>query len=444
MISVASFEGGELLTTKHQQLLEYIEQLPLGSKISVRQMARTMGVSEGTAYRAIKEAEARGLVSAMPRVGTVRIEVKEEHNIQRLTFAEVVNIVDGAVLGGRAGLHKALSKFVIGAMKIESMARYIEANSLLIVGDREEAQRLALSRGAGVLITGGFDASASVRQLADETESPLISSSYDSFTIATLINRAVYDRMIKKEIIRAEDVMARDAYCLKIGDSVASWLALYRKSGHGHFPVVDQQQRVVGIITGRDVAGVSPDTPVEKVMTKKPHTLSPQDSLASIAHQMVWYGVEMMPVVEDKKLLGVVTRQDVLKAMQYMHRQPHVQMTHSEIILSQFSHYMRGDKAVLRGSMPPAATERGTVSPGALLTGMKEAAVALLRQQRFQDIAIDTVNICFLHPGPMEQELVIEAALIDIGHQVGKVDITVSSGEQVVCRAMAALQSLDG
>src|SRR5690606_17031531 len=151
MISVASFEGGELLTTKHQQLLEYIEQLPLGSKISVRQMARTMGVSEGTAYRAIKEAEARGLVSAMPRVGTVRIEVKEEHNIQRLTFAEVVNIVDGAVLGGRAGLHKALSKFVIGAMKIESMARYIEANSLLIVGDREDAQRLALSRGPGVL-----------------------------------------------------------------------------------------------------------------------------------------------------------------------------------------------------------------------------------------------------------------------------------------------------
>ena len=90
-----------------------------------------MQVSEGTAYRAIKEAENRRLVSSIERVGTIRIEKKKKENIERLTFAEIVNIVDGQVLGGRTGLHKTLTKFVIGAMKLEDMMRYTDAGSLL-------------------------------------------------------------------------------------------------------------------------------------------------------------------------------------------------------------------------------------------------------------------------------------------------------------------------
>ncbi len=94
------------MPTKHEQILRYIEQLDVGEKISVRTIARELGVSEGTAYRAIKEAENQGLVNTVERVGTVRVERKRSSNIERLTFAEVVNIVDGQVLGGRAGLTK--------------------------------------------------------------------------------------------------------------------------------------------------------------------------------------------------------------------------------------------------------------------------------------------------------------------------------------------------
>ncbi len=42
---------------------------------------------------------------------TLRIEQKKKENIEKLTYAEVVNIVDGQVLGGREGLHKTLNKF---------------------------------------------------------------------------------------------------------------------------------------------------------------------------------------------------------------------------------------------------------------------------------------------------------------------------------------------
>src|SRR5690606_29196727 len=144
--------------TKHEQILAYIENLEVGEKISVRQIAKELNVSEGTAYRAIKDAENKGFVSTIERVGTIRIKNKQKENIEKLTFAEVVKIVDGQVLGGRAGLHKTLNKFVIGAMKLDAMMRYVDPGSLLIVGNRDQVHKIALQAGAAVLITGGFDA----------------------------------------------------------------------------------------------------------------------------------------------------------------------------------------------------------------------------------------------------------------------------------------------
>ncbi len=46
--------------TKHEQILDYIESLSIGSKISVRKIAKFLNVSEGTAYRAIKDADKWG------------------------------------------------------------------------------------------------------------------------------------------------------------------------------------------------------------------------------------------------------------------------------------------------------------------------------------------------------------------------------------------------
>ena len=111
------------------------------------------------------------------------------------------------MLGGRSGLHKTLNKFVIGAMKLEAMMRYTGAGNLLIVGNRADAQELALKAGAAVLITGGFDTDDSVKKLANDLNMPIISSSYDTFTVATMINRAIDNQLIKKEIILVEDIL---------------------------------------------------------------------------------------------------------------------------------------------------------------------------------------------------------------------------------------------
>ena len=38
------------MATKHDQILKHIEELPIGDRISVRSIAKSLSVSEGTAY----------------------------------------------------------------------------------------------------------------------------------------------------------------------------------------------------------------------------------------------------------------------------------------------------------------------------------------------------------------------------------------------------------
>ena len=92
--------------SKHQEILDYLEALPIGKRVSVRSISNHLQVSDGTAYRAIKEAENRGLVETRPRSGTVRIEKKVQVRLDRLTFAEIAEITESEVISGHEGLER--------------------------------------------------------------------------------------------------------------------------------------------------------------------------------------------------------------------------------------------------------------------------------------------------------------------------------------------------
>ncbi|HOO13288.1 MAG TPA: DRTGG domain-containing protein, partial [Bacillota bacterium] len=225
--------------TKHSRIIEHIRSLEVGARISVRSIAESMGVSEGTAYRAIKAAEADGLVSSIPRIGTVRLNTEEEKDIKSLTFAEVLNMVEGNLLAGREGLHKYLNNFIIGAMTPDAAEQYLENNNLLIVGNREQMFNLALDKNCAVLITGGFDCSDEIKNKANAKKLPVMNCSYDTFTVATLINNAINSRMVKKDIVLVEDILVKDPYALNVSDTVGDWRRLVRETSHTRYPVVD-------------------------------------------------------------------------------------------------------------------------------------------------------------------------------------------------------------
>lgn len=434
------------MATKHEQILEYIETLPVGEKISVRRIAKELQVSEGTAYRAIKEAEAQRLVSTIERVGTIRIERKKKENIERLTFAEIVNIVDGQVLGGRAGLHKSLTKFVIGAMQLDDMMRYTEAGNLLIVGNRHKAHEYALQAGAAVLVTGGFEASETVKKLADEFELPIISTSYDTFTVATMINRAIYDQLIKKEILLIEDILIpiENTDFLYDKDEVKRYHDLNKETTHGGFPVIEESGKLVGIITSRDVIGHVKSEKVERIMTKDPITVGMQTSVAAAGHRMIWEGIDLLPVADDSgKLKGVISRQDVLKAIQTAQRQPQQGETIDDIINGQLQ-LRSGEKLSLEFKVSPQMTNAyGSISYGAYTTILIEAATSALKTNNRKDSVLENMTVYYLKPVQLESTVIVKPTILDISRKAAKIEVEVSFNNEIVGKAMLTFQLLD-
>ncbi|GAE28100.1 cytosolic protein containing multiple CBS domains [Halalkalibacter wakoensis JCM 9140] len=435
------------MATKHEQIIEYITNLAVGEKISVRSIAKALTVSEGTAYRAIKEAENQGLVSTIERVGTVRIETKKKENIEKLTYAEVVNIVDGQVLGGRNGLYKTLNRFVIGAMKLEAMMRYVEAGNLLIVGNRDQVHKVGLEAGTAVLITGGFDTSDEVIELADELELPIISTSYDTFTVAAMINRAIYDQLIKKEIVLVDDILIpfQDTFYMTTQNTVDKWHDLNQKTGHSRYPVIDSNLKVQGMVAAKDVLGASKQTPIEKVMTANPITVSERTSIAAVAHVMVWEGIELLPVIDSqRKLLGVISRQDVLKALQMVQKQPHIGETIEDIVTSRVEDRSTVDEMMFECEVTPQMTNQlGTISYGVITTLVTEIGSRVMRKYKKGDLVVENITLYFLKPVQIDSLMTIKPKILEIGRKHGKIDVELYHDDEIVGKAMMMAQLID-
>jgi predicted transcriptional regulator len=431
------------MSTKHELILRYIKELSVGEKISVRQVAKELSVSDGTAYRAIKEAENRKLVNTIERVGTIRIEKKKRESIERLTYAEVLNIVDGQVLGGREGLHKTLTKFVIGAMQLGDMMRYIEAGSLLIVGNRMKAHEIALMAGAAVLVTGGFDATDEVKKLADELELPIISSSYDSFTVATMLNRAIYDQLIEKEILLAVDILTplSETIVLSVKDTVKDFNNHNKNTGHLGYPVVNLRDKLVGIVTSRDLIGKAEDEKIEKVMTRNPITVTENTSVAAAAHSMIWEGIDLLPVVNEMgEFIGIVSREDVLKSFQTAQRQPHQGETIDDIVKKQIK-VVKGDVPSIEFTVIPQLTNQfGSLSSGAMMTLLTEAGNRAIKLQKRGEGIAENVSLYFIQPVQLGTIVSVNPRILQMSRRFVKVDFDVFADDELVAKAMVMYQ----
>lgn len=421
--------------TKHEEIIKYIRDLQVGTKVSVRSLAVDLRVSEGTAYRAIKDAANWGFVSTIPRVGTIRIQKVEKRSIETLTYGEVVNIVDGSVLGGKEGLYKPLNKFLIGAMTVDAMAKYISPGNLLIVGNREEAFRLALKNECAVLITGGFDCSDEIKELADENRLPVISSSYDTFTIATMINKAISESLVKKEIILVEDILNSNPVYLYTYDTVSRLKELIQETGYSKFPVLDENNRLVGIVTMKDLTNdINADEIISRIMTANPITVTEKTSVAYAAHIMAWDSLELIPVVNNKKLVGIISRGDVLKAMQYATKQPQVSETVEDIIMKSFSYEYVDSGMKFYGRVTPEMYDpAGSASMNCLTALMSTACTVSLRQRNHANIYVDSFSVFYLKPVQIDSEISIRTRSMNSGRNFVKVDVEMYDDKNEIC-----------
>lgn len=370
--------------TKHEQIVSYIESLNIGQKISVRKIAKVMNVSEGTAYRAIKDASQLGFVTTIDRVGTVRIDKKSREQIEHLTFQEIVNIIEGDIISGKSGLNKTVSKFAIGAMELKDVVKYIGNQTLLIVGNRPEVQMEALKRGSGILITGGFSTTQNIIDYANKQELPIISSNYDTFLVANIINRAMYNQMIRKEILIVEDIVKPINDMTVVFDEMGldDYISRAKVTGHSRFPVVNKDWKLVGIVTSKEVIHMNEDDRINKVMTRRPINVELTTTVASCAHIMIWEGIEILPVTtRNKKAICVAIIEETIK------------------------HELRKYKKV--------------------------------------DVMIESLNIIYIKNVAIESTLDVKYNMLDVGRNFAKLEVTMTCKNEKVANAMIICQMFE-
>jgi CBS domain-containing protein len=97
-----------------------------------------------------------------------------------------------------------------------------------------------------------------------------------------------------------------------------------------HIPIIDDGE-LIGILSDRDIQRCTPslltrvsaeeynaifeDTPVAKVMTRNPQHISPDEPLHAAAELLQSQKLGCLPVVENGKVVGIITKDDMLGAL---------------------------------------------------------------------------------------------------------------------------------
>lgn len=420
-----------MIMSKHQEIIAYLEKLPVGKRVSVRSISNYLGVSDGTAYRAIKEAENRGLVETRPRSGTVRIK-STKVVLEHLTYHEIAEITRSEVLAGQAGLDKEFSKFSIGAMTEQNIMRYLTEGGLLIVGDRTEIQRLALKNENAVLVTGGFSIEEDILSLADQMSIPILRTQHDTYTVATIINRALSNIQIKTDILTVEQVYrsAHEHGFLQETDTVKDYLDLVRKNRSSRFPVINQHQMVVGVVTMRDAGDKSPYTTLDKIMTKNPFMTGLKTNIANVSQRMIAEDFEMIPVVRSNQtLLGVITRRDILEKMS------REQVSSLPTFSDQITQKLIRNGNDFAFTVEPFMLENNGVLSHGVLTEILNTATHQLISYSGRSLIIENMMIYFLQAVQLDDYLTLQSRLVRETRRSAIIDYEIYLEHQLVAKA---------
>jgi CBS domain-containing protein len=125
------------------------------------------------------------------------------------------------------------------------------------------------------------------------------------------------DRVLVSEVAAAPVVVVRADETIA---HVRAWIATHaEKWAHQGFPVVDDDDRLVGVVTRRDLLNGSGNdgASVRSAVKRTPVVVFDDSSLRDVADLMAHEGVGRLPVVardEPDRVIGIITRSDVITA----------------------------------------------------------------------------------------------------------------------------------
>ena len=163
----------------------------------------------------------------------------------RTQYKNIIETLAGTVITGNDHGYFVKGKVIVATGSAEVTRQVMEQDDLVIVGDSEETQLACIEEGCSCLIvTNGLASSAKVMTAAVKKEVIIISSPYDSYTVARLINQS----MPIKFFMTKENIV-----CFELDDYVNDVRETTAKIRYRAFPLLDENQNYVGIFSRRNL-----------------------------------------------------------------------------------------------------------------------------------------------------------------------------------------------
>ena len=136
---------------------------------------------------------------------------------------------------------------------------------------------------------------------------------------------------MKQSNVRVRDLMTRSVRTLGQNDKLSTADALMKTERIRHLPVIDENGRLTGIVSQRDLffsalvqalgfGSSSHDRMlntllVKEVMTEKVVTTTPETLVTDAARVMVDRKIGCLPVIDDQNLIGILSESDIVSAV---------------------------------------------------------------------------------------------------------------------------------
>ncbi|KRG13272.1 acetoin utilization protein AcuB [Lederbergia galactosidilyticus] len=121
-----------------------------------------------------------------------------------------------------------------------------------------------------------------------------------------------------------EEIMKKNVITLTPDDSLRSAIELMHEAKIRHLPLINDKHEIVGLVTERDIKAATPvllegdkaedllEQPLSKLMITSLITGHPLDFVEEVAYVLYIHRIGCLPIVQNKKLVGIVTGTDLL------------------------------------------------------------------------------------------------------------------------------------
>lgn len=165
--------------------------------------------------------------------------------LARTPISNLMEVLEGTLVCGNPHARIVNGKVLIGAANIDVMDACIEEDDLVLVADREETQRAAIEQGAFcIIVCLNAKISPAVIQLAEEHQCNIITTYYDTYSAARMINQCIPIRYFMRR---------SNLVTFQLDDTLDSVKEIMSKLRHRDFPITDAVGNYYGMVSRRNL-----------------------------------------------------------------------------------------------------------------------------------------------------------------------------------------------